>query len=259
MLQRIAMSMLVLVVASQTFASEKAKGVEIATIKNVVTVWSVGGKLHRHASHTFVITHGHNGVDARFFALGREVLAKNPGANVFVVDWSAGSKELLPQWTAPNIDKTGNALGTVLLKLSKNGCFDPAKATFIGESFGNYVNNRAAVAIGKKTRGQVQRALVLNPASRNGGYKLPNIATAFKQSVAHVTDSFCDTRDEIAHITVHLNPATKDPFQQHNFGMQSLQTKVAAGESIDSLFTRAALGQIAATNVKNVEQAVLRF
>ena len=245
MLRRTMTSMLVLAVAASTInqisAQEKAtERVEIKKIADVLTLWSVGGEPRANATQSFVITHGLGGVDDRFFDLGKGIRAQDPQANVFVVDWSPGAKKKIgpvpnPRAAAVQIDPTGDALGTLLAKLGKKGHFDPAKATFIGESFGNYVNNQAGVTVAKSMK-KCNRILVLNPASAAGGYQPPLVKATFAQSVVFVSESWLDTRESIANKSFMLQPGTDDAFKQHTYGMQFVQDKVNAGKTIDSLF-----------------------
>src|SRR5262249_11433999 len=133
---------------------------------------------------------------------------------------------------------TGDALAALLLALRDQGRFNPAKATFIGESFGNYVNNRAAEALRTAKAGRVARGVLLNPASANGGYRPPVVRGNYNRSISFVSPSMLDTRQEIADRLVNLKTDSDDPSLQHTFGVRWLQQRSEAGNDIDSLFTR---------------------
>jgi hypothetical protein len=213
----------------------------VAKTAGVLTLWSLGHAPRTAPSHTFLITHGLGGIQDRFFDLGKRIGARDSRANVLVVDWSPGAIEKIgsfpnPWAAAKQIDPSGDALGKLLVKLEKKRLFSPQAATFIGESFGNYVNNRAAELILKAVGTKVQRALALNPASERGGYQPPLLRQTFQQSVAFVTASLFDTRHDIAHALVVLTTTTTNPFAQHTYGIQWLLERVQAGEDPDSCF-----------------------
>jgi hypothetical protein len=206
-----------------------------------MTLWTLDHEPKANPSHTYVLTHGLCGIDDRFDTLGRMLLTKNPNANVLVLDWTCGAdKKLLkapnPFAAAECIDTTGNALGITLARLAKKGCFDPKQATFIGESFGNWVNHRAAIILRKEGLGKVDRAFALNPASEFGGYAPPPIKANFNQSVACISDSTLDTRDAIAQRLIVLRPSGNGQIERHTAGMDWLLNSVRAGEDLGTHF-----------------------
>jgi len=215
--------------------------VELHNTPGVVTLWSLSDS-KAGATNVYVITHGLSGIETRFFELGKAILAKEPDAHVLVVEWDPAKKERIgahgnPWAAAKRIDPTGDALGAVLSELHKKKVIDLSRTTFIGESFGNYVNHRAVVACGKAGHGKVHGALILNPASELGGYQPPLMREAYVHSAAFLSDSILDTQKPISGRSVHLKTTSTDPFVQHTFGMEWLRTQVSAGESISGLIT----------------------
>lgn len=213
---------------------------EVHNTPGVVTLWSLC-KPTESAAHTYVITHGLSGIEARFFELGQAIQAKEPGAQVLVVEWDPAKKERIgahgnPWAAAKRIDPTGDALGSVLSDLHKKKSIDLSRTTFIGESFGNYVNHRAVVVCRQADFGKVHGALILNPASELGGYTPPLMEQAYTHSVAFVSASILDTRKAIAAKTVKLKTNSDDPFAQHTFGLEWLHATVVAGNRISSHF-----------------------
>jgi hypothetical protein len=218
----------------------------VKKVPGVLTLLSLGHAPRKQAAHTYVITHGLNGNQERFFDLARAIRRAEPGANVLVVDWSPGAAQYLvldnvrvPNFlaVASRVNPTGDALGTVLAALHQQGIFRVAEATFIGESFGNYVNNRAAQALRKAKLGKVKRGLLLNPASAWGGYRPPVVRENYTESVCFVTPSFFDTREEIADRRVDLKTQSDNDITQHTFGVLWLRQWTQAGKAIGALFT----------------------
>jgi hypothetical protein len=203
------------------------------------------GELRPRASHTYVVTHGLGGIHERFFELAQAIHRVEPAANVLVVDWTPGAvrhmtvgsmRFLDPLAVARRIDPTGDALGDVLATLHRRRLFKPTEATFIGESFGNYVNNRAARHLRRARLGKVKRALLLNPATQKGGYGVPVVTRNYTQSMAFVTCSCFDTQQQIADRQVQLRPKTADPIRQHIYGLRWLGRRTQTGKEIGSLF-----------------------
>jgi hypothetical protein len=208
MLRKTIFSVLVIVAAGAVrpaFAADRpipSTPVEVKTVPDVLTLWSLGHEPRADASHTYVVTHGLGGIQDRFFDLGKAILAADPQANVLVVDWSPGAVRTIgpfanPWAAAGQIDPTGDALGALLATLRMRHAFNPEAATFIGESFGNYVNNRAAEFLRQTGAGKVRRGLLLNPASENGGYRPPLVKLNYTHSVSFVSPSLFDTRQEM--------------------------------------------------------------
>lgn len=220
-----------------SFAARSAHGQEpvlVAEKEGVVRVQAIGGLVKDGAA--FVLTHGMGGLDQRFIELGRAIKKRRLGANVLIVDWTPGAtkgiKGLPTPWTvAPHIEPTGAALAELLGTLSAAGSFTYAQATFIGESFGNYVNHEAArtlVARGHKKAGV---ALALNPASELGGYEPPALTKAFRKSASFHTQSLFDTQKKIADFHFELRTATKNAFEQHVSGILWLRSQIENGAS----------------------------
>lgn len=221
--------------------SATSKRVEIHKVKDVVTVWSLSCVPRAKATHTYILTHGLGGVDDRFYDMGHAILAQAADVSVLVVDWSAGADRTFaripnPLAAADRIDVTGDLLGVFLTKLSTKKCFDPTQATFIGESFGNCVNHRAALCLRKNGLKKPERALILNPAPCTAGYQTPMFTVSFRQSIAYVSDSWLDSRASIANKRVLLKSNTRSPIDQHTHGMRWLQERLDAGDPVGSLF-----------------------
>jgi len=237
--------------------------VEVKKVPGVLTLLSLGHKPRRQAAHTYVITHGMNGIQHRFFDLARAIYLAEPRANVLVVDWSPGAMRTMvvelsdrvslrfsnPRAVARLINPTGDALGAVLARLHQQRRLNATEATFIGESFGNYVNNRAAACLRKAKLGKVKRGLLLNPANEKGGYRPPIVRENYTQSVSFVSPSLFDTRLEIADRLVDLETETIDPFAQHTYGVYWLRQRTQAGNDIGSLFGRSKPGPVSAKQV----------
>jgi hypothetical protein len=246
MLRPFILGILILATAIGPIAAQEStpgKRIEIHRVDDVVTVWSLGHAPAAKATHAFVLTHGLGGIDERFYEMGQAILKQYPDANVLVVDWSPGAVRKIaripnPLAAADRIDLTGDLLGLFLTRLHKKNGFDPTQATFIGESFGNCVNHRAALCLRKNGLKKPQCAVVLNPAPA-AGYQTPVFTVAFKQSIACVSDSLLDTRAAIANKRVLLKPDSRGQIDQHTHGMRWLQARIDAGESIGSLFTAA--------------------
>jgi hypothetical protein len=228
---------------SPTAAQESGGDTRVAVqkVRDVLTVWSVGQAPRENASHTYVLTHGLCGADDRFGKMAQALLAQDPKANVLVVDWSPGADKRIvgfpnPCAAADRIDLTGDMLGVFLTRLAKKKCFDPAQATFIGESFGNGVNHRAAICLRKNGLKKAGRALVLNPAPSCSGYPTPLFTVPFVQSIAFSSESWLDARSAIANKRVLLKSPSAGQLDQHSHGMRWLQEHLNAGEPIGSLF-----------------------
>jgi|ERR1043165_229733 hypothetical protein len=234
------MSQLIVLFVGLAVQPEPAR-VQIHQVKDILTIYSIGkAPAANVAKHTYILTHGVGGVDERFFDMGQAIVAKDPDAQVLVVDWSPGADRRIakipnPIAAANYIDLTGDLLGVYLVKLHKKQCFYPEQATFIGESFGNCVNHRAALCLRKSGLAKPARALVLNPAPY-AGYHTPVFTTAFKQSLSCVTDSPLDSRCVVTHKCMRLNPDSSGPVAQHTFGMSWLQRRIDGGDAIATLF-----------------------
>lgn len=180
---------------------------------------------------TFVITHGLGGTEAgdRFHQLANAICEAIPGSNVLIVDWSKASTRTTPvlrlpvPWTvAWNIDAVGKEATGLLNALP----VDPARTTFIGESFGNCVNARIAEQLGRRGR-----ILAFNPANCAGGYQTPDLRTCAELSWSFQTYSVFDTQESIAHAGFHLEtPANATDIDQHIAGVPWLTDRVRAGD-----------------------------
>ena len=176
----------------------------------------------------FVITHGMGGTHAgdRFHRLADVIFQTCPGSNVVLIDWSEASRSKTPFLGLPNphvvasrIDRIGDDARGRLVAL---GC-DPDRATFVGESFGNWVNARIA-----KQLGGVERILAMNPASELGGYPLPDLTKCARVSWSFHTFSVFDTLTKISHVGVFLEtPKGATDLDRHTCGIGRLTELLA--------------------------------
>jgi hypothetical protein len=201
---------------------------------------------------TFVVTHGFGDAgksqydpghpdmtsdaqakNARVWNLARLLKQNFPQAQVYVVDWAQWSGGLTPRQAAPAIVPVGRGLSAELQAMQSEGCFSPQNATFIGESFGNYVNFVACASMGTPCG----TALAFDPAAAAGGFAPPNLQQAFTNSRAFETDSLWDTNQPIAACNVKLDtPYDRYPFSgdtyshaKHVYGLQFAAVEKAAG------------------------------
>lgn len=179
---------------------------------------------------TFVITHGMGGTQSgdRFHQLADAICRVMPECNVLTIDWSKRSSQkglfgvLNPFEVAKSINPVGKEASELLQSLS----IDPVQTTFIGESFGNYVN--AQIAAGLGGRGRI---LAFNPATALGGYKLPDLRACSDLAWSFHTYSIFDTQDAIADFGIFLetSPAATE-VDQHIFGVSWLAERVSTGD-----------------------------
>ncbi|MFZ1006959.1 MAG: hypothetical protein WAN65_08990, partial [Candidatus Sulfotelmatobacter sp.] len=146
---------------------DAATEAQLATTADVTLI--AEGKMSPLAPRTFVITHGMGGTTSgdRFELLARQLKENFPEANVFRIDWSKPATATTffglpnPWIVAGRIDGVAAQAAQQLRAID----VDPQQVTLIGESFGVYVNQRIARALGG-----VQGMLAFNPASEEGGY-----------------------------------------------------------------------------------------
>jgi hypothetical protein len=170
-----------------------ASGVSATTAFNSSTVrvsGVPGFTLLNGPAHSFVVTHGWNhDSGGSHGALAKAIKEQEQfsGVNVFVVDWREGAQCEL--WCAAgNINAAGDAARAGLQAYRNTGQFDPSKATYVGHSFGNYVNNR--IASGFNVTGD--RAIILNPAPAVGTYYPPDFRRTFSLSWLFSTGVLAD-------------------------------------------------------------------
>jgi hypothetical protein len=190
-----------------------------------VRLWTVGSRNER----AFVITHGMGGTaaDDRFHKLAAVIAKLFPDACVIRVDWCERASVKfygLPNvlQVAASIDEVGDQ-AALLLQQEK---IDPQHATFIGESFGNWVNARIAQKLGG-----VHGILALNPANE-AGYPLPDLRRHTQRSWSFHTYSAFDTTSEIAANDCWLQtPAQATQWGQHVAGIHWLTARLEAGDT----------------------------
>ena len=179
----------------------------------------------------FVVTHGMGGTSDgdRFHRLADAISSTCPTANVVLVDWSEASCAKTaflgfpnPCVVAKRIDRVGDEAAEMLCKLG----FDPKHATFIGESFGNWVNARIANKVGG-----INRVLAMNPASEFGCYPPPDLCTCARISWSFHTYSVFDTLKRISHASILLEtiPGSSD-FARHTCGIGRLTSQLKSGD-----------------------------
>ena len=173
------------------------------------------GPVVSNPERSFVLTHGWKGTTDgdRFHQAATALKAKYPNANVFIVDGPPLAQGWLPGPVANNIDPTGDAAARTFKAFASAGTFDPMKATFIGESYGNYVNYRIA-----ENMGGAYQAVVGNPASELGGKVPPDFQKYFARSVSLETYSIADTNREVAQYNLFQEtPEGLDAIAQHTY------------------------------------------
>jgi hypothetical protein len=182
------------------------------------------------AKQTFVIVHGCGGTvpGDRFHRLAGAIKTRIPEANVYRLDWSAGTNKRLsnglpnPWAAARNINPTGDAAA----KLLKQSRVEPSSVTLIGESFGVYVNHRIVQRLGK-----VRRMLAFNPASELGGYLPPVLRHDAERVCVFTTLSGFDTWRYLADSALRLmTDPQADVFEQHRYGIEWLQQLLDSGD-----------------------------
>lgn len=190
-----------------------------------VRIWSVGERTNA----TYAITHGMGGTAEgdRFNQLAVAIHKSFPDARLLRIDWSELASAKIgnfpnPWRVAGSIDAVGDQ---VALVLKKEG-LDPTRTTFIGESFGNWVNARIAYQLGG-----VDGILALNPANEGAGYALPDLRKHARRSWSFHTYSVFDTTLEIADSDFWLDtPAGGGHVSQHVAGIRWLTARIEAGD-----------------------------
>lgn len=200
-----------------------------ATEQSDVRIWLTGPRGDQ-ASECFVITHGMGGTTSgdSLHHLASALHQQFPRASVLRIDWSEKASVKfagfpVPWKVAQSIDAVGDQAALVL----KHSRIDPERTTFIGESFGNWVNARIAYQLGG-----VRAILALNPASESGGYAPPDLRKLSSHSWSLHTWSVFDTTLEIAEGDFWLEtPADATHFAQHGAGVRWLTARIEAGDS----------------------------
>lgn len=188
----------------------------------------VDGVWRENASRTVLVTHGLGGTcnGDRFHGLVTELRRQLPEANIVLLDWSKASKAgrfgfPAPWIVARRIPKVAELATAKLQSLA----IDPASMTFIGESFGNYVNAEIAAELGG-----VNHIIAFNPASEFGGYTPSDLRRHARQAWSFHTHSPFDTQLEISHVDLFLEtPADASHVAQHTYGMVWLTEQLKAG------------------------------
>lgn len=200
---------------------------DTASEGKLVQVRAAGG-LVADPEWTYVVCHGMWGTQAgdRFERLGAAIKRQFPQSNVLLLDWtksaSAGGGIFMAWRVAKNIDPVADEAAARLKGLP----LDPARTTLIGESFGNYVNARAA-----KQLGGVGRILAFNPASELGGYTPPDLKAAAAAAWSFHSWSAYDTSRQIAHRELFLETAAgASELAQHMHGIAWLSERLEAGD-----------------------------
>lgn len=203
---------------------------ELPTIadRSPVRIWSEGQQMDAEGE-CYVITHGMGGtrLGDHFHKLAAAIRKRFPRALLMRVDWSERASAKLggfphPWKVAGSIDEVGDQAALVL---NKEG-IDPARTTFIGESFGNWVNARIAHQLGG-----VRGILALNPANEGGGYPPPDLRKHARRNWSFHTYSVFDTTLEIADSDFWLEtPSGTSHASQHVAGIHWLAGRIEAGD-----------------------------
>ncbi len=191
--------------------------VQIANDSDALQLVAIGTE-NPNPTETFVITHGFHGSRPDFVAAANAIKALHPGANVYLADWSERANGSFGE-VAFNLGKTGNDLFARLSEKRQQHFFDPSRATFVGESFGNSVNNEAAKRF-KAEGSTVQRALLLNQAKIFGLDLF--LKDNYSQSVSVGTTSVFDNRFKNADYNIFLETNTTNAVTQHTSGIRRL-------------------------------------
>ncbi|MBL8817941.1 MAG: hypothetical protein JNL58_18090 [Planctomyces sp.] len=102
---------------------------------------------------------------------------------------------------------------------------EPARTTFIGESFGNRVNARVAEHLGRRGK-----FLAFNPPNAAGGYRMPDLRVCADLTWSFHTFSVFDTQDAVAHAGFLLETdAETTERDQHTSGIPWLVSQVRSG------------------------------
>ena len=193
-----------------------------------VRIWLAGQKMDAGVD-CYVITHGMGGTSPgdRFHQLAAASLNQLPQVRVLRIDWNGRASATIsiipnPWKVAAGIDELGDQAARVL----ESEGIDPARTTFIGESFGNWMNARIAHRLGG-----VQGLLALNPAIEGAGYTPPNLRKHAQRSWSFHTYSVFDTTCEIAESDFWLEtPADSTHWGQHVSGISWLSARIRAGD-----------------------------
>lgn len=196
-----------------------------------VVISHCSDRLFADTQRTYIITHGIGGtaVGDRFHQLMDAICNAIPEANVLIIDWSKdswrtrGYLQLPSPWdVAKNIDPVAMEAVTLLKTLK----MDPARITFIGESFGTCVNARIAEALGGRGR-----ILAFNPPNELSGYKTPDLRFCSDVAWSFQTYSMYDGQSPIADVGFFLEtPENATVRDQHVFGVEWLAAQVRSGD-----------------------------
>ncbi len=211
--------------------SPQSEAAEPSVVESRVVICRRPDREYLPTQPTFVVTHGMGGTEAgdRFHQLVDAICDAMPEANVLIVDWSKeswrtrGYFQIPSPWdVAQNIDP----VATEAVELLKALHIDPARTTFIGESFGNCVNARIAEALGGRGR-----ILAFNPPNDLSGYKAPDLRFCSDVAWSFQTYSLCDCQSPIADVGFFLEtPANAMAKDQHVFGVAWLANRVQSGD-----------------------------
>lgn len=191
---------------------------------------TIRGRWVSREGATYVVTHGMGGTRSgdRFERLASELEKAYPGANVLRVDWTPAAT--LQAFGLPSPWKVAAEIDGVALELAQQlqeAGVDRTKLTMIGESFGNWVNAKAA----EKLEG-VHCLLAFNPASELAGYALPDLREWSDVAWSFHTRSCYDTVQPIADRGLFLSTRPKATATvQHTSGIHWLADRIAAGDS----------------------------
>jgi hypothetical protein len=181
-------------------------------------------------TRTFVITHGCGGTKDgdRFHRLAAEVKREFPDANVFLLDWSAQTREEFMGFPNPwAIARTIDPSSNVAAELLQQQRVESSRLTLVGESFGVYINHRIAKRLGK-----VAKVLAFNPGSELGGYAPPILQNDAARVCVFTTTSMLDCHLFLADHALRIaTVAGMNPIDQHTYGVEWLCDQLEAGDA----------------------------
>ncbi len=202
----------------------------VATVPKVLTLYQVGGGSGLVAgAPTYLVTPGlggqafGGGAGTRYLDLANAIAAAEPNANVLLLDWSPEAPQTFFVGAAgpsantlvktDGINPTADALYGVLAGLQAQGLFNPASATFMGETFGNAVNDRVAAEFRGAGLGVVDDAMVFDPPNEISGYDLRDLGANFQYTYTFETCLILDSHLKLglAHAQIISTSATHGP------------------------------------------------
>lgn len=177
---------------------------------------------------TYVICHGMGGTKQgdRFEQLCNAIAVSEPGARVVLIDWTGQSQALLG--VLPNPFRVARRLPAVSAEVAddlRQGPFDGARTTFIGESCGVHV-----LALVAKQLSGVARFVAMNPPNEQAFTPIPLYKVADLSWSFHTYSPY-DTLKDIAHHDFFLETCVgASHLAQHTYGVCWLCERILSGD-----------------------------